>query len=57
MWAVQQLSAMFYVAGYPMKLFSEGMTEADQLALVPITSKSVLELHPAAGIPPNAYSW
>ncbi len=39
-----RIDAMFYVAGYPVKLFKEGVTEADQLALVPITSKSILQL-------------
>ncbi len=52
-----RIDAMFYVAGYPVKLFKEGVTEADQLALVPITSKSILELYPVAEIPPNTYSW
>ncbi len=52
-----RIDAMFYVAGYPVKLFKEGVTEADQLALVPITSKSILELYPVAEIPANTYSW
>src|SRR6266508_5422115 len=52
-----RIDAMFYVAGYPVKLFKEGVTEADQLALVPITSKSILELYPVAEIPPNTYPW
>jgi uncharacterized protein len=52
-----RIDAMFYVAGYPVKLMREGVTEADQLALVPITSKSVLELYPAAEIPANTYAW
>jgi TRAP transporter TAXI family solute receptor len=52
-----RIDAMFYVAGYPVKLFTESVTEADELALVPVTSKSVLELYPAAEIPPNTYSW
>jgi uncharacterized protein len=52
-----RIDAMFYVAGYPVKLMREGVTEADQLALVPITSKSVLELYPQAEIPANTYAW
>src|SRR5215469_10228109 len=52
-----RIDAMFYVAGYPVKLFKEGVTEADQLALVPITSKSVLELYPPAEIPGGTYPW
>ena len=30
-----RIDAMFYVAGYPVKLFSEGVREQDGLALVP----------------------
>ena len=52
-----RIDAMFYVAGYPVKLMKEGVTEADQLALVPITSKSVLELYPPAEIPANTFAW
>jgi TRAP transporter TAXI family solute receptor len=52
-----RIDAMFYVAGYPVKLFKEGVPGVNQLALVPITSKSILELYPVAEIPPNTYSW
>jgi uncharacterized protein len=52
-----RIDAMFYVAGYPVKLMNEGVTDADQLTLVPITSKSILELYPAAEIPANVYAW
>ena len=52
-----RIDAMFYVAGYPVKLLSEGVAEADQLALIPVTSKSVLELYPPAEIPANTYAW
>lgn len=52
-----RIDAMFYVAGYPVKLLREGVTEADQLALIPVTSKSVLELYPQAEIPANTYAW
>ena len=52
-----RIDAMFYVAGYPVRLMKEGVTEADQLALIPITSKSVLELYPPAEIPANTYAW
>jgi TRAP transporter TAXI family solute receptor len=52
-----RIDAMFYVAGFPVKLMKEGVTEADQLALVPITSKSVLELYPSADIPAGTYAW
>lgn len=52
-----KIDAMFYVAGYPVKLFAEDVTAADGLALVPITSKSILEFYPAAQIPANTYKW
>ncbi len=52
-----RIDAMFYVAGYPVKLFAEGVTEADGLGLVPITDKSVTEFYPSAEIPANAYAW
>ena len=38
-------------------MFAEGVTEADGLALVPITNKSILEFYPSAQIPANTYSW
>lgn len=42
---------MFYVAGFPVKLMSEAITEADTLALIPITNKSITEFYPRAEIP------
>jgi uncharacterized protein len=52
-----RVDAMFYVAGYPVKLFSEGVIEADGLALVPIRNKSITEFYPRAEIPANTYAW
>jgi len=52
-----RIDAMFYVAGYPVKLFSEGVTEADGLAIVPIMNKSITEFYPRADIPANVYEW
>ena len=52
-----KIDAMFYVAGLPVKLFSEDVTVSDGLTLVPITSKSILEFYPTAQIPANTYSW
>jgi uncharacterized protein len=52
-----RIDAMFYVAGFPVRLLREGVTEADQLALIPITNKNVLELYPQAEIPANTYVW
>ena len=52
-----QIDAMFYVAGYPVKLLSEGVTAADNFALVPITNKSITEFYPRAEIPGGTYPW
>jgi uncharacterized protein len=52
-----RIDAMFYVAGYPVKLFSEGVSEKDGLALVPITNKSITEFYPRAEIPAGTYAW
>jgi TRAP transporter TAXI family solute receptor len=50
-----RIDAMFYVAGAPVKLFAESVTAGDNLTLVPITSKSIVEFYPAADIPPHTY--
>jgi uncharacterized protein len=52
-----QIDAMFYVAGAPVKLFTEGVTEADGLALVPITNKNVTEFYPTVELPAGTYGW
>ena len=52
-----RIHAMFYVAGYPVKLLKEDVTDKDGLALIPITNKSVLEFYPQAEIPAGTYSW
>jgi TRAP transporter TAXI family solute receptor len=52
-----RIDAMFYVAGYPVKLLSEGVADADGLALIPITNKSILEFYPGAEIPARTYAW
>jgi TRAP transporter TAXI family solute receptor len=52
-----RIDAMFYVAGYPVKLFSDGVSDKDGLALVPITNKSITEFYPRAEIPAQTYSW
>ena len=51
------IDAMFYVAGYPVKLFSENVTPEDNLALIPILNKSVLEFYPQVEIPAGTYTW
>jgi TRAP transporter TAXI family solute receptor len=52
-----QIDAMFYVAGAPVKLFTEGVSEADKLALVPITNKNVTEFYPTVDLPGGTYPW
>jgi TRAP transporter TAXI family solute receptor len=52
-----RIDAMFYVAGAPVKLFTEGVTEADGLALVPITNKNITEFYPNVDIPAKTYPW
>ncbi len=51
------IDAMFYVAGYPVKLFTDNVMAEDGLSIIPITNKSILEFYPPSEIPANAYSW
>jgi TRAP transporter TAXI family solute receptor len=52
-----RVDAMFYVAGSPVKLFREDVSAADDLALLPITNKSITEFYPRAEIPAGTYPW
>jgi TRAP transporter TAXI family solute receptor len=52
-----RVDAMFYVAGYPVKLFTDSVTEADGLGLVQILNKSITEFYPRAEIPAGTYPW
>ena len=52
-----RIDAMFYVAGAPVKLFAEGVTEADGLALVPVTNKNITEFYPNVEMPARIYPW
>jgi TRAP transporter TAXI family solute receptor len=52
-----RIDAMFYVAGYPVKLLKDDVSEKDGLELIPITSKSITEFYPRADIPANVYEW
>jgi uncharacterized protein len=52
-----RIDAMFYVAGYPVKLLTEGVTAEDKLTLIPITNKSITEFYPRAEIPAATYAW
>ena len=50
------IDAMFYVAGFPVKLFEADVTAADGLALLPIMNKSIVEFYPTAEIPADRKS-
>lgn len=52
-----EVDAMFYVAGYPVRLFQEGVSREDGLNLIPITNQDVMEFYPASTIPGGAYPW
>jgi len=52
-----RIDAMFYVAGYPVKLFTDSVAEADGLALIPIYNKSITEFYPVVQIPAKTYAW
>jgi TRAP transporter TAXI family solute receptor len=52
-----KIDAMFYVAGQPVKLFSEAVSVQDKLALIPITNKSILDFYLGVEIPAKTYSW
>ncbi|HTX54519.1 MAG TPA: TAXI family TRAP transporter solute-binding subunit [Candidatus Baltobacteraceae bacterium] len=51
------IDAMFYVAGFPVKLLTEGVNPADGLNLIPIMNKSILEFYPRTQIPAQTYPW
>jgi TRAP transporter TAXI family solute receptor len=52
-----EIDAMFYVAGIPVKLFLDGVTEGDGLALVPITNPKAAEFYQRIAIPAGTYPW
>jgi TRAP transporter TAXI family solute receptor len=52
-----RIDAMFYVAGYPVKLFTENVQETDGFALIPILNKSITEFYPVVQIPARTYAW
>lgn len=51
------IDAMFYVAGVPVKLFTESISGSEGLHIVPILNKSITEFYPTATIPAATYSW
>src|SRR5919198_4522713 len=52
-----RIDAMFFVAGYPVRLLAEGVAAADDLVLAPITNKDIAEFYPPVVIPANTYTW
>ncbi len=52
-----EIDAMFYVAGIPVKLFNDGVSAADGLALVPITNPKASEFYQRVTIPVGTYPW
>lgn len=52
------VDAMFYVAGFPVKLFKDNVNVSDGLQLLPIYSKSVSEIYNVSSvIPADTYSF
>jgi TRAP transporter TAXI family solute receptor len=52
-----KIDAMFFVAGVPVRLLTEGVARTDELALVPITDKDIGEFYPRATIAGGVYGW
>ncbi|MGD9190994.1 MAG: TAXI family TRAP transporter solute-binding subunit [Desulfobacterales bacterium] len=52
-----RIDAMFYVAGVPVKLFQENVSERDELSVIPILNKNLTEFYPLAKIPAKTYPW
>ena len=51
------VDAMFYVAGFPVTLFKESVSLADDLKLLEINDKSITEFYVPSKIPASAYPW
>ncbi len=52
-----KVDAMFYVAGYPVKLFSEQISDRDNLQVIPIDNKDIVDFYPESQIPAATYPW
>jgi TRAP transporter TAXI family solute receptor len=52
-----KIDAMFFVAGYPVRLLAEGVAAGEELGLMPIGNKDIAEFYPRATIPANTYAW
>ncbi len=51
------IDAMFYVAGYPVKLFADDVFAGDGLSLLPILNQRLIDFYPRAEIPAGTYRW
>lgn len=51
------VDAMFYVAGYPVKLLSSEITDEDNLSLLTIQDNEIINFYPQTTIPAKTYSW
>ncbi len=51
------IDAMFYVSGFPVKLFSDNVVSGEGLHLVSITDKRITKFYPIAHIPSRTYPW
>ncbi|WP_457575830.1 TAXI family TRAP transporter solute-binding subunit [Desulfomarina sp.] len=51
------IDAMFYVAGYPVKLLSSEITDEDNLSLLTIKDKAITSFYPQTTIPAETYPW
>ncbi len=52
-----EIDAMFYVAGYPVKLFSEQVSSEDGLAILPIVNTKITDFYAKTTIPGGTYDW
>jgi uncharacterized protein len=52
-----QADAVFYVAGQPTRLFTESVSESDDVHLIPITDARITNIYEPSIIPARAYQW
>ncbi len=52
-----QVDAMFYVAGYPVRLLTSEVSGDDHLALLPIQDSKITDFYPRTTIPAGTYAW
>ena len=51
------IDAMFYVAGYPVKLFRDQVEDSDNLVILRIDNEKITEFYEKATIPKATYAW